>query len=293
MPNIAIVWDFDGTLTAEDSTGLVIEDLAGKQPDEFWAYIKNLRGEDDKRDWEHILASDAPIWMYALSRIAFAKRTPLNEIYFQLVRRKIKLYPQVKQLLKNIKSLADEKSFKRTKTSIYHFIVSAGLHDLIRLVFDRSIVEHVWGCRYEVIKSDENDAFPESVPVYCMDETVKTRALFEISKGTFSKPKAHHVNAYVPDSELFCPFENMIYIGDGFSDVPALSLVRSKGGTGIIVYDPGLTRTKRKTKIDPLRRDKRADLVTEAIFSKSSELYKALRAKCIQIQQKHAAHTVY
>ncbi len=73
MANIAIVWDFDGTLSPDDSTTKTVEILDGNKPgSEFWNYIKSLRGDSRKPQWEHVLASDAPIWMYALSRLATA-----------------------------------------------------------------------------------------------------------------------------------------------------------------------------------------------------------------------------
>jgi len=296
MPNIAIAWDFDGTLSPDDSTSHVVEDLDGKDANEFWKYIKSLRNEEEKPEWEHVLATDAPTWTYSLSRIASLNKVPLNEEFFQKYVGNIRksLYPNVAKFLKGLKDLEKRPEFERSETKIHHFIVSAGLCDLIRQVFRKGLITHVWGCRYEVITDlYDEDALPESVPVYCMDETAKTRALFEISKGTFLHPTAHAVNKRVADSDLFCRFEEIIYVGDGFTDVPALSLVRGRGGMGIIVFDPGLSKKIRKEKVDPLREDKRADLITKANFSKSGELYKSIRARCVYIQQRHAASVVY
>jgi hypothetical protein len=106
MPNIAIVWDFDGTLTPSDSTTKVAEILDGKSGGEFWAYVKNLRGDKKTPKWEHVLASDAPIWMYALSRAAFKKRVPLNTEFFEkFVSSQIKLYGSVLSFLRKTKLL--------------------------------------------------------------------------------------------------------------------------------------------------------------------------------------------
>jgi hypothetical protein len=103
--NIAIVWDFDGTLSPKDSTTMVIEQLErGTKGNEFWKFVKHLRGELDKEDWEHVLAADAPIWMWALSRIAFLKQTPLNETYFKNRRYKSGTLPTGKRMLKRYSS---------------------------------------------------------------------------------------------------------------------------------------------------------------------------------------------
>ncbi len=85
MPNIAIVWDFDGTLTPDDSTTKTIEVLQGPgKGGEFWKTIKALRGDQELPEWEHILAMDAPIWMYSLSRLAAGLKIPLNAEFFNL-----------------------------------------------------------------------------------------------------------------------------------------------------------------------------------------------------------------
>ena len=81
--NIAIVWDFDGTLTPDGSTSEIIEYFLGKdQIDDFWEWIKKVNGSMSELSWERMLSSDAPTWMYALSRIAFSKKVPLSKEFF-------------------------------------------------------------------------------------------------------------------------------------------------------------------------------------------------------------------
>lgn len=296
MPNISLIWDFDGTLTPNDSTSLVVEYLDGAHSDTFWNHIKTLRGDRNKPDWEHVLASDAPIWTYALSRIAFSKKVPLNKEFLSSFSTSIKLYDNVVLFLQTIKNLENDEEFKRIDLKIHHFIITAGLNDLVSQVFSSDLVTRTWGCQYQVIidSSDpDQEEIPESVPIYCIDETSKTRAIFEISKGTFRQPQSHSVNKFVPDSELFCRFEDMIYIGDGFTDVPSLSLVRSRGGLGVLVTNPQLTTSEKLQKIGPLKKDKRADFITNADFSLDSDLYNFIYSRCIQIQRKYNAFKVW
>src|SRR2546423_13666506 len=105
MPNIAIVWDFDGTLTTQDTTTVAVEFLQGKATGgEFWDRIHDLRGDSRQVAWEHILASDAPIWMYALSRLAFEKKVPLNfEFLKKFIAPSVKLRPDTLRFLRKIK----------------------------------------------------------------------------------------------------------------------------------------------------------------------------------------------
>ena len=70
--NISIVWDFDGTLTPDDSTSEIIEYFLGKgKKTTFWKWVKSVNGSLSEVNWERMLSSDASTWMYALARIAF------------------------------------------------------------------------------------------------------------------------------------------------------------------------------------------------------------------------------
>jgi len=289
MPNIAIVWDFDGTLTPDDSTTKVVEILDPSNKN-FWADVKSLRGDQKRPKWEHILASDAPIWMYALSRIAFSQNIPLNEEFFNFVKPHIVLYNNTLSFLRKLKLLESMKKFQDVDLRINFFIITAGLKELVEIVFPKDIITWVWGCMYKVVTSG-SDKKPESVPVFCMDETMKTRSLFEISKGSFLNENKH-VNHRIQKNDLWAPFENIVYIGDGFSDVPAFSLVRSRGGVGIAVYDPNLPEDTVKKKHKQLRIDKRVDLITAANFEINSDLYKFLNMRCDQICFRYHAEKI-
>lgn len=290
MSNIAIVWDFDGTLTPDDSTTKVVEVLHGDgSGKEFWDYVHSFYKGKKTPAWEHILAADAPIWMYSLSRVAASKKIPLNREFFEkFVLPKIILYPKVIEFMKAIKSLSKDKAFKAVDLEVHHFIVSAGLKDLIEQVFPKDLVTWTFGCRYEMLVDDAHRDEPESVPVFCMDETMKTRSLFEISKGVFLNEKVK-VNTRVEENKLWVPFSNVVYIGDGDTDVPALSLVRDKGGMGIAVYNPKKSKEDVQKRLHNMRLDKRADLITAADYSEDGELFDFIRARCIQIRQRYEA----
>jgi 2-hydroxy-3-keto-5-methylthiopentenyl-1-phosphate phosphatase len=290
VPHIAIVWDFDGTLSPDDSTTKTVEVLDGDNPgSEFWDYIKSLRGDKRKPQWEHVLASDAPIWMYALSRLAFKHKAPLNPEFFrEFVLPRIELYPKVINFLRKLKSLNQDSKFVAVNLSVHHFVVSAGLKELVEQVFPQELVTWTFGCRYTVIAYEGHKDEPESIPVFCMDETVKTRSLFEISKGSFDDPEKE-VNTRLEPHDRRVSFENVIYVGDGPTDIPAMSLVRDKGGLGVAVYDPSKEKKDVNRRLKQLRMDQRADLVTPADFSMSGDLYRFLRARCIQIRQRYEA----
>ena len=294
MPNIAIVWDFDGTLTPIDSTTFVVEAIQGKRTGgDFWKYIHSLKGDkSSKEDWEHVLAMDAPIWMYSLSRIAFEKGIPLNTDFFQQLLRDspINLYRGVEIFLNTIKEMQNAKAFKNADLKIHHFIVSAGLKELIEQVLPQNLITWTFGCRYKAIISNVGEK-PENVPVFCVDETAKTRSLFEISKGVF-ETKDRHVNKKTNKDELWVPFDNIIYVGDGDTDIPALSLTRSKGGMGIVLLNPQKTAEENKAKMKKMNLNLRADLITFADYALDGELFKFIQERCHQILQRYEAESL-
>ena len=293
MRNISIIWDFDGTLIPDDSTTKTVEvvqrDVGSEQP--FWDMVHAIHGQNKPAEWEHILAMDAPTWMYALSRIAEEQSIPLNAEFFkEFVVPNLNLYDGVIDFLNNIKSIENQNDFKKLDLKIHHFIVSAGLRDLIKQVFPEGLITWTFGCCYTVVVEGA-DARPRSVPVYCVDETYKTRSLFEIAKGVFASPHVS-VNKRMEAQSLWSPFSNMIYIGDGPTDVPSLSLVRDKGGIGIAVYDPKMDEKRKKKRFEDMRLDKRTDLITAADFSLGSELHQYIVNRCNQIRQRYEASVI-
>ena len=293
--NIVIAWDFDGTLTPKDSTTEVISFLKEEEEDaaaKFWNYVKSFSKEQEDFK-EYLPAVDAPIWMYSLSKIANDLNIALNEDFFQeYISQKIKLFDNVIPFLYAIKKLENEERFQKCNIKIHHFIVSAGLRDLIKLIFPEGLITYTFGCRYKSISYEENIEKIENIPIFCIDETVKTRALFEISKGAFCT-KNIKVNTKISDGNYWAPFNNFIYIGDGDTDIPALSLTRTKGGLGIVVYNKNKPLTDIKEKLHTMSADKRADLITPADFKINGELYTYITNRCHQILQRYEVEYIF
>ena len=292
--NIAVVWDFDNTLTTEDTTSVAIKQLVGQEGvKEFWSAIKqvgkgSLQQNPNKLEkYDKLLSSDAPIWMYTLAKFANAKQIPLNrDFFFHFVAPQVKLFEGVKKFMAHIKSLENRDEFKAQGLKIHHFIVSAGLKDLIDCIFTSDEVAYTFGCKYSVLQNEDNRL--ENVPVFCMDEVMKTRSLFEISKGLFFQPKIH-VNEKTKQEDFWCLFEDMIYVGDGPTDIPALALVRKSKGMGVIVTHPKDDEKTKLSKLQDMSLGLRADCVTKADFSSGSILEKFIENRAFQILQKYTA----
>ena len=180
---------------------------------------------------DSISTSDAPVWMYMLSELAKGPDHNLislnKENIKKFIAHKIKFYPEVLAFLKRIKALSKKDLYQKNNIVIHHFIITAGLADLVSAVFEYhnslDLIKAIFGCKYNVVEKK----MTKNIPIYCMDKTTKTRALFEICKGCFLPDAQYTVDDLVPEDKQWCPFENMIYIGDGDTDIPAFSLIKS------------------------------------------------------------------
>ena len=297
--NISIVWDFDKTLTPQDSTTELIRYFLGNKTKDFWKEVKNISEVDSKAPIDSISTSEAPVWMHLLLEIAIYRDTKnkmeLNEGQFSsLIAHKIKFYPNVSNFLKKIKNLSNKELFKNNNIKIHHFIITAGLQDLVSAVFkyhqSSNLIKKIFGCRYKTIK-DEEGLVKKNIPIYCMDKTTKTRALFEISKGCFLPDAEYKVDDLVPIEKEWCQFENMIYVGDGDTDIPAFSLVKSRRGMTIGVNNPEDSKENIMKKAKNITKGRRIDLFTPANFKLDEELFYSIKIRCEQIAKRYKAYT--
>ena len=106
--------------------------------------------------------------------------------------------------------------------------------------------------------------------IYTIDNTTKTRAIFEINKG-IGKIEGIEVNSKIPEENRRVHFENMIYIADGPSDIPALSVVKKGGGATFAIYPKGDLEAMKQ--VEQMRKDGRVDMYAEADYSKGTTTY--------------------
>lgn len=162
---------------------------------------------------------------------------------------------------------------------VEHFIVSTGFAELIRGSELMPYVDGVWGCELlDAPDKDGNDVLSEIV--YTIDNTTKTRAIFEINKGIGKLPGIN-VNSKIPKELRRVQFENMIYIADGPSDIPAFSLVNQNGGATFAIYPKGDIKAMRQ--VEQMRADGRVDMYAEADYSEGTTAYMWITSKIQEI----------
>ena len=176
----------------------------------------------------------------------------------------IKLFKGVDTWFKRINDYGKKKGIQ-----VEHYIISSGLRDMILGTKIAKEFKKVYACTYAY---DENDRvlWPSRVINY----TTKTQYLFRINKGVLTETNDFDLNRSTPENEKYISFENMIYIGDGMTDVPSMKVVQQGGGTAIAVYDP---KTHKKKAAQELKEKNRVDYMCEADYSAGSIIEKTIQ----------------
>ena len=248
-PIVAIMYDFDKTLCTKDMQEYTFIPNVGLTPKDFWKESNQL-AKDKKMD--AILA-----YMYLMIEKAHVARVSIRRDEFVKMGKDLQFFPGVVDWFKRINKIGDELGL-----SIEHYIISSGLHEIIEGSSIYKEFKDVFACEYLY---DENDiaCWPKNAVNY----TTKTQFLFRINKGVLDISNDNDLNTYTPEDDRPVPFRNMIYIGDGLTDVPCMKLVKINGGYSIAVYQRG-----KKNKVEDLITNNRVNFIELADYSEGSDL---------------------
>ena len=221
-PQVALVYDFDGTLSPGNMQEFGFIQATGKTKDEFWE--KNRKFAEGK-DANGILT-----YMYLMLDEAKKNNISLTRESFQKFGKDVELFRGVKQWF----SLVNEYG-NSIGLDVKHYINSSGLKEMIEGTPIAQEFENIYACSF--LYNKEGIAY---WPAVAVDYTTKTQFLFKINKGIKQVSDNRRVNQYIPDEKRPIPFPRMIYFGDGETDVPCMKMVKEHGGHSIAVYDLSL-----------------------------------------------------
>ncbi len=241
---IACIWDFDKTLIPEYMQGPIFRRFRVDEK-AFWAETNELVEQYRKRGYR--LSSEIGYLNHLLTYVLAGPMAGLNNKILKSCGAEIQFYPGLPEFFDRSKSwVAGKPEFVKHEIQLEHYIVSTGLAEMIRGSAVAAHVDGIWGCEFienplqpGFLEQEELDISAEAEIAQIgmvIDNTTKTRALFEINKGTNKNPGID-VNAYVKPEDRRIPFQNMIYIADGPSDVPSFSVVKGNGGKAYAVYN--------------------------------------------------------
>lgn len=244
---IAVIWDFDKTLIPGNMQRPL---FAHFDVDEqaFWTEVDGLA------DWyrthgDTLIAEDTLYLGHILSYVRAGRMPGLSNALLRDLGAEIDLYeglPDFFELMR--KSIEGQPGFAEHQIHVEHYVVSTGLRQMILGSAIAPFVTDVWASEFSELVAppgyaDGQDQLfsPDGEIrqlIYTIDNTTKTRAIFEINKGTNKNPSID-VNAKIAHEDRRVPFQNMIYVADGPSDVPVFSVVDANGGRTYAVYRPG------------------------------------------------------
>ena len=233
---IAVVWDFDKTLIPGYMQRPLFEHY-GVDEGAFWREVNELSRIYRERGSEQV-SGEMNYLNHVLDYVRRGTFKDLTNEKLGEMGGRLAFYPGLPDFFGELKdSVEREPRFAHHDITLEHYVVSTGFTRTIRGSAIAPFLEGVWGCEF----LEDLDADPPVIAQigYVLDNTTKTRAVFEINKGVNKHPEQIDVNAAVPESERRIPFQNMIYIADGPSDVPVFSVVKRNGGQTYGVYNPG------------------------------------------------------
>lgn len=259
-PTVALIYDFDGTLSPGNMQEFGFIQAIGKTPEEFWNKSKDIsRGQD---------ASEILCYMKLMIDEARAADVKLKRESFREFGSKIELYQGVREWFGLINAYGREIGI-----NIEHYINSSGLIEMIEGTPIAREFKNIYACSFLY---DVNGV--AVWPAVAIDYTAKTQFLFKINKGVSSIRDNQLVNQYLPESQRPVPFSRMIYFGDGSTDIPCMKLVKQFGGNSIAVYKPsGKNRQASKATAERLIKEDRVNFACPADYSENGEIHKVVR----------------
>ena len=250
---IAIIYDFDGTLTPKTMQEYTLLPRLGIKSKNFWS--------DIIRETKKTGAETMMVYMRHLLDCASEKKLSISKSEFLKMSKDIKYYDGVTTWFNKINKYVDKKS--NSKIRICHYIISAGHLEILEGISIKKYMKKIFASEYYYNKKDIA-VFPKIV----VTDTTKTQYLFRINKG--KENLADSINEHMEETERPIPFDNLIYIGDGLTDVPSMALIKKEGGHSIAVYQKNKTQIKIS---ESLLRANRVDFIAPADFSEKSKLY--------------------
>jgi len=221
MKEIAIIYDFDGTLAKGNipEHGLLQE--LGINKDDFWKEVKQITEETD--------SDEVIVYMHLLAKKAAGRNIKITKGSLNnFGKGSIPFFDGVISWFTRLNNLFNNDNF-----TICHYIVSSGLQEIIETTEISKYIKKIFASKYIYGKDGTIVS-----PGVAINYTTKTQYLFRINKGILNNYDNKSLNAWVPMKERPVPFSRIIYIGDGDTDIPAMKMVRAQGGISIGVFDP-------------------------------------------------------
>lgn len=249
---VAVVYDFDGTLAEGNMQEYDFIPSVGMSTDEFWAKSDAIAKSND--------ADSVLSYMECMLTTAREAGVPITASGLRKMGETVKFFEGVEEWFDRMNDYALQRGVK-----LQHYVNSSGIREMIEGTKIASKFHKIYASAFLYDKSGE-----AYWPAVAINYTNKTQFIFKINKGIETVHDARLVNEFVPRESRPIPFQRMIFVGDGLTDIPSMRLVHLMGGHAIAVYDP--RRSDKKEDMMQLIRERRVHYVCEANYTQESTM---------------------
>ena len=253
-PIIAFLYDFDKTLCTTDMEDYAFIPSLGYTPAEFWGRA-NAFGWENRMDG--LLA-----YMYTMIQECAAQNIKLDRAFLNHCGESIQLFPGVREWFARINAFGESLGVQ-----VEHYVISSGLREIIEGSGIAQEFREIYACEFYY-----NENGGACWPKLDVNFTNKTQFVYRINKGILDVSRDKELNDSMPDDSKRVPFTNMIYMGDGLSDVPCMKMMRAYGGQAIAVY-----QASNRQGVEKLLADGRVDFIFPADYREGMELDRTVR----------------
>ena len=267
-PRIALVFDFDGTL-APNAVKQLLE-MVGEDPEQF---KKREQDPLEKEGWDSLIAM-----MYSLLKLSEANKDfALTPEWFKEKARQIKLYEGVEEMFGKVRGWVKEVV---DDVEVEFYLLSSGLLDLYKHTGIAGEFKAMWGSEFH-FGGEGKATFIKQV----LTHPEKMHYILQLAKGVGGPNSPSDVYKEVADEDWHVPLDQLIYIGDGISDMPAFSLMNDHGGIALGVVDAQKMGDWKGYK--DMHKGRRVQNLSKADYAEDSELMQSL-----SLSIKSVAHIV-
>ena len=251
---IGILYDFDRTLCTTDMQEYDFIKNLNMTSGEFWG---EAAGTTDKHGVERILA-----YMFVMIKKCKEKGIPLTEEYLKKCGENVVLFDGVLTWFDRINAFGEAMG-----VNIEHYIISSGTYEIIQGTPIAKYFKRIYACRY--MYDEKGEAL---WPALAINYTQKTQYIYRISKGILDVTDDYNLNREQNEKLRRIAYRNMIYIGDGMTDIPCMKMIKEKGGKSIALYP-----ANNRASVAPLVEDERINYVCLADYSPDSPLERIVK----------------
>ena len=249
---IALVYDFDGTLSPRPMQEYAFLPKLDIEPKAFWAECSALARAER--------ADPLITYMHLMYKKAREKGVRIDRADLVAQGARVAFYPGVEGWFDAMHAYVQKRGAE-AGISLRHYLVSSGLAEIVEGTKIRRHFANVFASEYWF------EAYDVPFPKRVITDTGKTQYLFRINKGLEDYNES--INAHMPEALRPIPFSNMIYFGDGDTDVPSMALLKKNGGSAVAVHSPD----EPAGRCVELLKAGRCDFYARADYRKGSDLW--------------------